>query len=137
MKRKTMVAVILSALCWIGPAALAQELDPASSPEKPYTSLGTLEVREKAGTLFFNRLGWTLAEAATLTRADTPSRADVLRSRARERLLRKARKNYGAHDVVSIEYWPAPESEYFPDGFLLARGEMIRYTPFPAEDSQS
>ena len=111
------------------------------SKDIPYQSLGSLEVKTKARYITPGSVLWTGVEAATLTLANTPSRAERIKNHLRQKLAAAARKHYGADAVIHVEYWPPPEHSKFPEGYVHARGEMIKYTPFgqkrEAEQAQS
>ena len=102
--------------------------------EIPYQSLGTLEVKQKAYTATPTSAFWTGVEVTTLTLANTPSRSNLYKNSLRTKLARLARKKYGADAVINVQYWPDPESKSFPQGYLYARGEMIRYEHFPGTE---
>ena len=102
----------------------------------PYDSLGTVEVKEKAYRLTPSAAFWTGVEITTLTFADTPSRGEHYKKYLRMKLEKVADKRYNADAVINVHYWPDPESNSFPDGYIYARGEMIRYQRFPKEPTQ-
>ena len=93
----------------------------------PYTPIGTLEVKKKV-----NSLGVKTLQILTLG-AYQPFSAANYRQTLKDMLAKKAGKFYGANAVIHVHYWPDPESGSFPKGTIYARGEMVRYTPFPAE----
>ncbi|MBI3317150.1 MAG: hypothetical protein HYZ85_04010 [Candidatus Omnitrophica bacterium] len=97
----------------------------------PYQSLGTLEIKQKAPYVTPGGILFTGIEVATLTFAKTPSRGDHYKRTLRAELAEVASKSYGADKVVNVEYWPDPDSGSFPDGYVYARGEMVRYHRFP------
>ena len=99
--------------------------------EVPYESLGTLEVRYKTNRISSAGTLNAVKEGATLTLADTPSRAERYKMALRSELARRAKKEFGAHAVIHVTYWPDLEASSFPDGYVHARGEMVRYTRFP------
>ncbi len=101
----------------------------------PYDSLGTLQVSTKA-KLSPEGMFWKGIEGLTLTFAKTPSSAELYKRTLRAKLARKAHREYGADDVIQVTFWPDPESGKFPDGLVYARGEMVRYKPFPAESQK-
>lgn len=103
----------------------------------PYKSLGTLEIKERAHYVTPRHTFWSGVELATLTFADTPSRGDSYKKYLREKLARIARKRYRADFVINVHYWPDPESKSFPQGYIYARGEMIKYERFPGDSAQA
>ncbi len=102
-----------------------------SAFEAPYTSLGTIVVRENVKDLWDHEAGNALKETATLSLAKTPDRADLYKQALVRRLIKTAKDKYGAHAVINLEFWPDPSAQSFPEGLLHARGEMIRYQEFP------
>ncbi len=96
----------------------------------PYTSLGTLEVKKKVSG--FSDLGWKTWQVLTEGGAKSSAQAEHYRKALKCMLVRRAAKQYGANAVIHVQYWPDPASEGFPKGWIYARGEMVRYKPFPA-----
>lgn len=97
----------------------------------PYNSLGTLEIKINPWVGFFPRLYWTTIKGLTLGLMPTPSRGEIYKSALRKRLARKAEKSYDADAVIGVTYWPNPEAKRLAEKNIFARGEMIKYTPFP------
>ncbi|MDP3921374.1 MAG: hypothetical protein Q8R76_11275 [Candidatus Omnitrophota bacterium] len=98
-----------------------------------FISLGELEVSENAVLLAPEAGMWSGIKLMTFNLANTPSRADLYKKALRDKLASTAKKRYGAHRVVNVQYWPEPSNGEFPEGLIYARGEMIRYQPFPKE----
>ncbi len=96
----------------------------------PYTPLGTLEVKKKVGGV--SDLGWGALRVMTLGFYKS-SPGERYRQALRALLVHKAAKHYGANAVIHVKYWPNPDSGIFPKGILYARGEMVRYKPFPEQ----
>lgn len=99
-----------------------------SGTSAAYESMGSLVVKEKAKDLWDMEAKKLLVETATLSLADTGTRADMFRQALSARLAETARKKYDAHAVINVTYWPDPSGDDFPEGEIFARGEMIRYT---------
>jgi len=102
--------------------------------EIAYVHLGTLEVQEKAQDMDPRHAMMQGLEVATLTLADSPSRAEIYKASLRKKLAEVAKRKYGAHAVIHVTYWPDPSMDKFPEGKVFARGEMIRYKPFPEKE---
>lgn len=100
----------------------------------PYRSLGSLEVKQKAPYVTPGGILFTGVEILTLSFAKTPSRGDHYKRTLRAELAEIASKHYGADKVIHVEYWPDPDSNSFPDGYVYGRGEMIKYERFPKEE---
>lgn len=96
-----------------------------------YDSLGTLEVGLPATRLYPQHLVWDTIEVLTLSFADTPSKGDTYKRLLRTKLAEKARERYGADAVVNVTYWPDPNNMPLLKNKIYARGEMIKYHPFP------
>lgn len=131
--RMLVAVVIVSSL--MGCARIEKVKATEAAKEIPYHSLGTLEIKERALIPTTASPLWTGVEVATLTLADTPSRGERYKRSLRSKLARLARIKYGADAVINVHYWPDPESKNFPQGYLYARGEMIRYQHFPVAQS--
>lgn len=101
----------------------------------PYESLGTIEVKEKVPAMPLTRALRKGVEVATFGLADAPQRSEYYKDILKKKLAKLAKEQYGAHAVVDVRYWPDPETPKFPEGYLHARGEMVRYLRFPAEVS--
>ena len=99
--------------------------------DTPYQIMGTLEVKEKAAIFRPSDLVYGTFEILTLGFGKTPTIDEKLKSRLNKQLLVKARDHYGADAVIKVTYWPALKSESFPQGFVYARGLMVRYESFP------
>lgn len=95
----------------------------------PYTSIGTLEVKRRVDLGF----GSKMLQVMTLG-IYQPSTSPERQKRALKSLLvNKAVRHYGANAIIHVHYWPDPDSQRFPQGFIYARGEMVRYVHFPAK----
>ncbi len=92
----------------------------------PYESLGTLDVHVTTHPWKPVNWGWGMKKIFTLGFADTS-----YAYRLRKKLVKSAKKHPDADQIIKVEYWPDLDSEVFPDGQVRARGEMVRYKPFP------
>lgn len=101
----------------------------------PYESLGTLEVREKVSRVSAAGAWYTGVEVVTLSLADTPARDERYKKKLRDLLAERAKTRYQADGVIGVRYWPDPSMDTFPQGYVYARGEMIKYTRFPGQGS--
>ena len=101
----------------------------------PYDSLGTIEVRKQIQAPTPSSVFWAGVRTVTFSRSGSPNGEERYKKYLRSKLAREARKNYGADSVIHVEYWPDPASGTFPEGYLYARGEMIRYHRFPVEST--
>ena len=110
-----------------------------SGADRPHRALGSLEVSMVARDVNIKTAVNGVVEVATLSMAETPSRTDSYKAILSEKIKKRAKKRYGADAVINLKFWPDPEaSNSYPNGVILARGEMIRYEPFPqAEPSPS
>lgn len=99
--------------------------------DTPYQILGTLEVKTKTPVFRVSNLVDGTKEALTLGYARTPVDAEKIKKDLDNKLMHDARDHYGADAVVKVRYWPNLASGSFPDGYAYARGEMVRYEPFP------
>jgi len=129
---KNFVWVLAVTLSWagMGCARVEKVVAQEGDLDAPYYSIGVIEVREKAKRLTGARLAAVGAEIATLTRADTVTQSEQYLAALRRKLADIARRKYGAHAVIHVEYWPDPASKGFPEGYIYARGEMVRYQTF-------
>ena len=100
----------------------------SETASRPAKSLGTLEVSQKTNPWAFVNWGSALKEILTLTLADTSYEA-----RLNRKLIKKSKK-FGAEQIVNVKYWPELDSGKFPNGKVHARGEMVRYSRFEAEN---
>jgi len=99
--------------------------------QRPYVSMGTLEVNVPADSIPPSKLLWGGIELLSLTYATTPSRGDIYKSALKSKLAKIANARHDADAVINVEFWPDPASEDFPNGKVYARGEMVRYQRFP------
>lgn len=128
---------ILGALILAGGCARTERVKAVEGDKSlAYESLGTLEIKEKAYALNPSNAFWTSVEVATLSFARTPSRGEHYKRLLRKKLAKVADSKYDADAVINVHYWPDPESKKFPDGYVYARGEMIRYHSFPGDAPQ-
>lgn len=103
-----------------------------SDLETPYDSLGTLEVKMRVSFTSASGLLASAAEVLTFGAANTLSRSERYKQALRAKLSREAHGRYSADAIIHVEYWPDPTSKNFPDGYLYARGEMVKFRRFPA-----
>lgn len=138
MKVSREILILIAIALGTGSSCARVERVKAMEGEKPvpYESLGILEVKEKARLLTPEGTFWTGVEIATLSFAKTPTRGTHYKKYLRRKLARIADRKYQADAVINVQYWPDPEAGGFPDGFIYARGEMIRYESFPSEAPQ-
>ncbi len=128
MQKSFWIALLPCLLFITGCSRAGKVVAQESGASLAYESLGALVVKEKAKDLWDMEVKKVLVEAATLSMADTGTRADMFRQALSTRLAESARKKYGAHAVINVTYWPDPGGNDFPEGEIFARGEMIRYT---------
>lgn len=95
----------------------------------PYDLLGTEEVHINTNPWSPVNWGWDLREIFTLGFADTSYPV-----RLQKALIKKAKKYGDVNQIIHVTYWPAPSNGKFPKGKIYARGEMVRYKRFPAEE---
>lgn len=135
MRMKIMIGFILMAICVGGCSRTQQVRATQTGSGLPYTSLGTLEVKETAGLITGPQTFWSGVKVLSLGLADTPRRSTLYEKTLKQRLEKLSRLTYDADAVINVRYWPDLESSSFPDGLIYARGEMIRYKRFPQESS--
>ena len=135
-KRQTFLVFLVIAAAVSGCARVEKVRALEGDKDVAYDSLGTLEVKRRVPFVRPTGILWSGVEVLTLSLAKTPSRADQYKKSLRSKLAQKAKKRYGADGVIKVEYWPDPASSRFPEGYLYARGEMIRYRKFPAAQPQ-
>ncbi|HTL48734.1 MAG TPA: hypothetical protein VL688_11810 [Verrucomicrobiae bacterium] len=133
--QKKIVPVMILIFAFSGCARTEKVRAVEAPASAPYDTLGTLEVQERACRIAPVLTGMT-KEAVTLGRADT-SRAEMYKNKLKDTLARTAKNRYGANAVVNVTYWPDPASSVFPEGYIHARGEMIRYKKFPAPETEA
>lgn len=118
MKKITLFLVLFFA---VSGAAFADSERILPYVSQPYDSLGSIELR----------VGNTHSYLKYMT-------AGLLRKRAYKRmtrqldkkLLKEARKKYGADAIANVIYWPSPDSGETVD-YLYGRAEMVRFKKFP------
>jgi hypothetical protein len=123
--------IILALSLATGCARVEKVVAVESGSEIPYISLGTLEVKERISSFEPSQMVWGGVEVLSLSFANTPKRWEQYKKLMRRRLAELAKERYGAHAVINVVYWPDPSNSKFPEGYLYARGEMIRYQRFP------
>lgn len=128
MQKSLWIALLPCLLLFTGCSRAGKVVAMESGTSGAYESMGSLVVKEKAKDLWDMEAKKLLVETATLSLADTGTRADMFRQALSARLAETARKKYDAHAVINVTYWPDPAGDDFPDGEIFARGEMIRYT---------
>ena len=100
----------------------------------PYDSIGTLEVKTKARGNYPTHVWNATAEAVSLGHAETYySQLETYKTQLRRKLAVTADKRYDADAVINVKFWPDLDLKEFADGFIYARGEMVRYKRFPDE----
>ena len=135
MRFRFLISVfILSALVMAGCTRIERVRAIEGDMDVPYDSLGILEVKISSKPLPFSALGWGVLRILSFGRVDAPSWGEQYKSKLRAELTRKARLQYKADALVKVHYWPEPEGNFFPNGYVYARGEMIKYNKFPADD---
>lgn len=117
-------AILLAAGCTHTLKVKATE----DAAQVPYESMGTLEVSVPVNPWDATNWHWSIREVGTLSFADT-----TYGKRLRKKLAKVASKHAGVNQIVNVEYWPDPSTGKFPDGRIYARGEMVRFKPFPKE----
>jgi hypothetical protein len=131
MKRYLLLALILA---FIFPAMAHARTEKVRAVEgdisTPYATLGTLEVKTKVGGRAI--ISGRTVQVLTLGILN-PTSAKYYRKKLKAKLAKKAAKHYGANAVINVHYWPDPNSRKFPQGFIYARGEMVRYIHFPSK----
>lgn len=91
---------------------------------KSYQTLGLLEVTQPAKHSIMTRI---------LTLGLLKYRSfDRVKASLDAELVRKAKIHYKAESVINVKYWPDSDLAQSTD-LYHARGEMIRYEPFPAD----
>ncbi len=94
------------------------------NPEQPYQSLGAIEskVPNKHGFVKFATFGLVQKRAY-----------ERMTRQLNKKLLKQARKKYGADAIANVTYWPAPDSGEAVD-YLYGRAEMVRFKKFPISE---
>lgn len=100
----------------------------SEAPSRPAEPLGTLEVSQKTNPWAPANWGSALKEILTLSLADTSYQA-----RLNKKLVERSEK-FRADQIVNVKYWPDLDSRKFPNGKVHARGEMVRYKHFEAQN---
>ena len=54
--------------------------------------------------------------------------------KVQKKLAKEAWQHYQADEVINVEFWPDPAGKSFPRGYMFARGEMVKYEPFPSSE---
>ncbi len=106
------------------PSAMAQKARIIQNPQEDYALLGTIERKVSNQHRFVKLLTLGIVRDRNYER---------MQHQLDKKLLKEARKKYGADAVANIVYWPAKDSAATVD-YLYGRAEMIRFKVFTVKE---
>jgi hypothetical protein len=121
---KRFLAVFFLSIPLLASCSQSNKVIKPNSEGKAYQTLGVIEVTQPAKHSILARvLTFGLLKYRSFDRVKASLDAQ---------LVRKAKIHYKAESVINVKYWPDSDLAQSTE-LYRARGEMIRYEPFPAE----